>query len=270
MAENPNPQVAAKRSQDEIARMGDALQQRADRLDAAHGVVMQQRNFFLDQLTNESTRANLATKKADELEIQKAKYLEEIDSLRMQLSMSQELVNVHKLRTAAVLRYVELTRRAENGCVEDHSFEGISKWLQDYDTMLAQIAASEIPDDLPVEVGVNAEAQATFSQGEMPVPTLVDAVVPSNGELHFDISVDGNQAVITGSERRARLDKQRDMALNTAILEGKKFYTKGDFDNAITAWKHALQLEPENKELKENIQRAEKFRDNLERLKQGS
>ena len=71
-------------------------------------------------------------------------------------------------------------------------------------------------------------------------------------------------------ERRARLDKQRDMALNTAILEGKKFYTKGDFDNAITAWKQALQLEPENKELKENIQRAEKFRDNLERLKQGS
>ena len=71
-------------------------------------------------------------------------------------------------------------------------------------------------------------------------------------------------------ERRAKLDKQRNIALNKAILAGKKFYTKGEFDSAINVWRRALQLDPENKELKENIQRAEKFRDNLERLKKGS
>lgn len=71
-------------------------------------------------------------------------------------------------------------------------------------------------------------------------------------------------------DRKAKLDKQRNIALSKAIQDGKEFYTKGEFDSAITAWQHALQLDPGNKELKENIQRAEKFRENLERLKPGS
>ena len=71
-------------------------------------------------------------------------------------------------------------------------------------------------------------------------------------------------------ERKARLEQQRNIALDKAIVEGKQFYTKGEFDSAISVWQRALQLDPDNKELKENIQRAEKFRDNLERLKQGS
>lgn len=70
--------------------------------------------------------------------------------------------------------------------------------------------------------------------------------------------------------RKEKLDKQRNIVLDKAILEGKKFYTKGEFESAITVWKRALQLDPDNKELKENIQRAEKFHENLERLKQGS
>lgn len=70
-------------------------------------------------------------------------------------------------------------------------------------------------------------------------------------------------------ERKAKLDKQRSLALNKAIVDGKKYYTEGEFDSAITVWKRALQLDPGNKELKENIQRAEKFRENLARLKQG-
>ena len=70
--------------------------------------------------------------------------------------------------------------------------------------------------------------------------------------------------------RREKLKKQRSIALNKAILEGKKFYTKGDFGRAINVWKRALQLDPDNKELKENIQRAEKFRENLKRFQQGS
>ena len=71
-------------------------------------------------------------------------------------------------------------------------------------------------------------------------------------------------------ERKALLEKKRDITLDKAILDGKQLYTKGEFDSAIRVWKRALQLDPDNKELKENIQRAEKFRDNLERLKKGS
>ena len=71
-------------------------------------------------------------------------------------------------------------------------------------------------------------------------------------------------------KRRDQLDQQRSIALNQAIQDGKNFYTKGEFDNAIDAWQRALRLDPDNKELKENIQRAEKFRENLQRLKQGS
>lgn len=71
-------------------------------------------------------------------------------------------------------------------------------------------------------------------------------------------------------ERRNRLDTQRSAALENAILAGKEFYTRGEFESAINAWEQALKLDPDNKEVKENIQRAEKFRENLERLKQGS
>lgn len=71
-------------------------------------------------------------------------------------------------------------------------------------------------------------------------------------------------------ERKEKLNKQQNIALDKAILEGKEFYTKGEFDSAISAWRRALQLDPDNKEIKENIQRAEKFRENLQRLKQGS
>lgn len=71
-------------------------------------------------------------------------------------------------------------------------------------------------------------------------------------------------------ERRQKLDQQRAIAFDRAVLDGNRFYTKGEFKNAINAWQRALQLDPDNKEIKENIQRAEKFRENLERLKQGS
>ena len=71
-------------------------------------------------------------------------------------------------------------------------------------------------------------------------------------------------------DRKAKLDTQRNIALNKAIQAGKNFYTKGEFENAIKAWKRALKLDPDNKELMDNIQRAEKFRENIERLKRGS
>lgn len=71
-------------------------------------------------------------------------------------------------------------------------------------------------------------------------------------------------------DRKAQLDIQRNIELDKAIQDGKQFYTKGEFDRAINAWKRALKLDPDNKDIKENIQRAEKFRDNLERLKQGT
>jgi tetratricopeptide (TPR) repeat protein len=71
-------------------------------------------------------------------------------------------------------------------------------------------------------------------------------------------------------ERTQALDKHWDMAVNNAIMEGKQLYTRGEFDSAIRVWKQALELDPDNKEVKENIGRAEKFRDNLERLKQSS
>lgn len=71
-------------------------------------------------------------------------------------------------------------------------------------------------------------------------------------------------------QRKTQLDRQRTIALDKAIQDGKQFYTKGEFGGAIRAWTEALQLDPDNKELKENIQRAKTFRENLERLKPGS
>ncbi|MBA55230.1 MAG: hypothetical protein CMK89_12315 [Pseudomonadales bacterium] len=94
-------------------------------------------------------------------------------------------------------------------------------------------------------------------------------------KFHLARQTLGAMEVIDGKapevlHRKAQLDQQRNIALDKAILDGKQFYTKGEFDNAIRAWKRALELDPDNKEIKENIQRAEKFRENLERLKQDS
>jgi len=80
--------------------------------------------------------------------------------------------------------------------------------------------------------------------------------------------IDANSPTVL--DRKAQLDKQRNIELKKSIQDGKKFYTKGEFESAINAWTRALQFDPDNKEIKENIQRAEKFRDNLKRLKQDS
>ena len=68
-------------------------------------------------------------------------------------------------------------------------------------------------------------------------------------------------------QRRDLLDTQQGVAVVNAIKSGKRFYTEGMFAQAIDVWKEALKLDPGNKELKNNISRAEKFQGNLDRLK---
>lgn len=86
--------------------------------------------------------------------------------------------------------------------------------------------------------------------------------------LHALEVIDADSAEV--AERKALLNKQKNSALARAIKEGKIYYTQGNFDKAIERWRYGLELDPKNKELKKNIQRARKFQANLQRLTGGS
>lgn len=73
----------------------------------------------------------------------------------------------------------------------------------------------------------------------------------------------------SGSEADAEFTRlnsligQRSEAL---ISEGKKHYTRGKLDDAISSWRQALQLTPDNQDLLGRIKRAETFQANYQRL----
>lgn len=49
--------------------------------------------------------------------------------------------------------------------------------------------------------------------------------------------------------------------------KGQKLYTKGYIDQAIENWKMALLLDPDNSDIRERLQRAEKFKANIDKYK---
>lgn len=71
-------------------------------------------------------------------------------------------------------------------------------------------------------------------------------------------------------EERALLDSLNGkvhLEVSRLIREGQHAYTKGNLDKAITQWEQALQLDPDNGEIKTLLQRARTFKTNYQRFK---
>ena len=61
--------------------------------------------------------------------------------------------------------------------------------------------------------------------------------------------------------------KSIDQESEKLTTKGQTLYTKGYIDQAIQSWKMALLLDPENSDIKERLQRAEKFKANIDKYK---
>jgi hypothetical protein len=61
--------------------------------------------------------------------------------------------------------------------------------------------------------------------------------------------------------------KSIDQESNKLTSKGQKLYTKGYIDLAIENWKLALLLDPNNPDIQERLQRAEKFKANIDKYK---
>jgi tetratricopeptide (TPR) repeat protein len=79
------------------------------------------------------------------------------------------------------------------------------------------------------------------------------------------LAASGGQPAAAQQER-ARLEALINEKSIALIAEGKKYYTRGKLDNAIDAWRRALQFNPENPDLIARIKRAETFQANYHRL----
>lgn len=61
--------------------------------------------------------------------------------------------------------------------------------------------------------------------------------------------------------------KQKIQQLSSVLIEeGQKHYAQGRIDQAITSWEQALTIKPDNNNLKERLQRALRFQNNIEKL----
>lgn len=76
----------------------------------------------------------------------------------------------------------------------------------------------------------------------------------------------GGPRQLAAQKERERLDALINDKSVALIAEGKKFYTRGKLDNAITAWRMALRFNPDNPDLLARIKRAETFQANYQRL----
>ena len=65
-------------------------------------------------------------------------------------------------------------------------------------------------------------------------------------------------------ELQAVIENKADQALK----KGQLNYSKGQVDQAISIWKEGLSLDPNNRELKDSLDRAEKFKQTYESLKE--
>lgn len=66
---------------------------------------------------------------------------------------------------------------------------------------------------------------------------------------------------------RRELDKQINQAINIGLNEGENYYSQGLLDQALSTWHDLLELDPENLEVRERIERTERFIEKLNRLK---
>ena len=63
-----------------------------------------------------------------------------------------------------------------------------------------------------------------------------------------------------------QLDNAIDQKAAEALKRGQIFYSKGEIAVAIQVWKEALVFAPNDKEIKENLERAEKFQEKFNAL----
>lgn len=78
------------------------------------------------------------------------------------------------------------------------------------------------------------------------------------------------QLTAAGSEAQALkkdLAQKIQARVNTLSREGQQAYTKGELDLAIQRWELALQLAPDNDDIKNQLKRARAFKQNYQRIK---
>lgn len=63
------------------------------------------------------------------------------------------------------------------------------------------------------------------------------------------------------------LSEQIEHTVQQLLIEGNGYYSQGKYEQALGSWRKAQQLDPDNRQLKTNIERAETVVKNLEQLK---
>ena len=64
------------------------------------------------------------------------------------------------------------------------------------------------------------------------------------------------------------LNTKVDQKVVELTASGQAFYSRGQLDNAIRDWQMALSLQPENADIKERLQRAQRFKANFDKLRE--
>jgi hypothetical protein len=67
-------------------------------------------------------------------------------------------------------------------------------------------------------------------------------------------------------QRTQRFERQRQQFVGSAIEQGKRYYSSGDLARAIETWEAAFLLDPGNQDLRDRIDRAQRFRAKVESL----
>lgn len=67
-------------------------------------------------------------------------------------------------------------------------------------------------------------------------------------------------------QRSLRFEQQRQQFVTTALEEGRRYYSAGDLGKAIESWEAAYLLDPDNQDLRDRIDRAQRFRAKVESL----
>ena len=67
--------------------------------------------------------------------------------------------------------------------------------------------------------------------------------------------------------QQRKLNKSIQEKVDSALKRGQYSYSKGRIDEAISIWKQALTLSPNNRQLKDSLARAKKFKETYESLK---
>lgn len=69
------------------------------------------------------------------------------------------------------------------------------------------------------------------------------------------------------NSQQRKLNKAIAEKVDAALKRGQISYSKGSIDEAISIWRQALRLAPQNRQLKESLTRANKFKETYESLK---